>query len=191
MTSQLDVLRRITGKLERAGIPYMISGSVASSIHGEPRATNDVDLVVEPSDAQLEAFIRLVEGECYISPEAAREALRDRSMFNLVDHATGWKLDLIIRRDRPFSVEEFRRRRPENVGDVELYLVSPEDALLSKLEWAGKTESERQMRDALGIAVSQGASLDREYLRKWARELELGELLDCVLTDAGRVEHDE
>jgi hypothetical protein len=106
-----DFLERLTGALDQAGVPYMIAGSVASTYYSAPRTTQEVDLVVELDGARLRSLLAsLPEDELYYSPEAAHDALRRRSMFNVIDLATGWKADLIVRKGRPFSAEELRRR---------------------------------------------------------------------------------
>ena len=180
--SQKDFLARLVMKLENAGIPYMISGSLGSSLHGEPRATNDIDLVIAPTARQLDIFVQSLREGYYVNGEAAQEAFRDRATFNVIDYQAGWKADLIFRRNRPFSLEEFRRRIQGNVVGIPVFVVSPEDAILSKLEWFG--ESERQFRDAQGVAVVQWDTLDKEYLRKWARELNVEDLLENLLRNA-------
>lgn len=159
----------------------MISGSVASVLHGEPRSTQDVDVVIAPTPAELRAFVELVRPDCYVNPESAEEALKERSMFNIVDLSSGWKADLILRKERAFSVVEFERRKRVNLMGSHMSVVSPEDSILSKLEWAKETGSERQLRDAHGIVRVQGASLDLEYLRRWARELGVDEPLRKLL----------
>ncbi len=186
--SQLDALSSIVTKLDDAGIPYMICGSVASGIHGKPRSTYDVDLVIDPGKEQLKRFIESIGNEAYVSRQAALDALANRSMFNVIDHATGWKLDLIIRKNRPYSVTEFKRRIRQEIEGKTFYFVSAEDALLSKLEWARKATSERQVEDAFGIAVAQGGQLDTDYLRRWADQLGVDDLLDRVLEDARDIE---
>ena len=105
-------------------------------------------------------------------------------MFNVIDRKTGWKVDLIIRQDRPYSVEEFQRRGRREVIGIEVEVVSPEDAILSKLEWAKAGGSERQYRDALGIASIQWSDLDWEYMKKWAPILGVENLLLQVQKDA-------
>ena len=186
--SQKDFLARLVMKLENAGIPYMISGSFGSSLHGEPRATNDIDLIIAPTARQLNIFIQSLSEGYYVSSEAAREAFRNRSIFNVIDYQTGWKADFIIRKDRAFSLEEFRRRICANILGVQVSVVSPEDAILSKLEWSKAGESGLQFRDALGIAVVQWESLDKEYLRKWARELSIEDLLETLLSNAEKLQ---
>ena len=182
--SQGDFLGRIVERLGAAGIPHALAGSLASGFHGEPRATNDIDLVIAPTREQLDAFIDSLGSDYYVSKEAAHDALRNRSMFNIIEFQSGWKAHLIVQKDRPFSREEFDRRKTENLSGLQVPIVSPEDVILSKLEWSKISESERQIRDALGVAVVQWTSLDKEYLRKWAEELGIADRLEAVLKDA-------
>jgi len=184
MTSQKDFLTRLIELLDKAGIPYMVAGSLGSSFHGRPRATQDADIVIDPTESQLESFLALLGESYYVSREASFEALRRRTMFNLIDVQGGWKADLIIRKDRPFSRQEFERRsRVDTMGQI-LWVVSPEDTILSKLEWMKGRESQVQYSDALGVAVAQWRSLDLEYLWRWARELGLESMLARLLKEA-------
>jgi hypothetical protein len=177
-------LKQVADWLEAAGIPYMVAGSHGSGYHGQARATNDVDMVIDPTPEQLDRFVALLGGRYYLSREAARDALRHRTMVNLIDVGEGLKADLIIRKERPFSLEEFRRRQVGTLYGRELPIVSAEDVILSKLEWDKITPSERQLRDALNVAVVQWPRLDREYLRKWAAELGVSESLEGLLRKA-------
>lgn len=177
-------LQWLVGSLDRAAIPYMIAGSLASTFYGEHRATADVDVVIDPSESQLLAFLDALGEEFYVSREAARDALRGRFMFNVIHPGAGFKADLVIRKDRPFSREEFSRRRQVDLLGSPVYVVSPEDSILSKLEWSKEGESERQFRDALGVAVVQWPDLDVPYLRRWGRELGVEDLLERILSEA-------
>jgi hypothetical protein len=124
----------------------------------------------------LNHFLRsLPEEDFYVSREAALEAYGRESLFNIVDMATGWKIDLICRKSRPFSVTEFERRAPQLLEGQNIFVSSAEDALLSKLEWAKMTESERQLNDAVGILIIQKDTLDREYVERWVEALDIGE----------------
>jgi hypothetical protein len=182
--TQLEFLAEICGKLERAGIPFMVAGSYASSYHGRPRATNDVDLVIDPTAQQLAVFLAALGSDYYASLDAAQAAFARRSMFNIVHFDEGWKADLIIRKNRPFSGEEFQRRQPGNLQGHTLPIASPEDVILTKLEWDRITPSERQRQDALHVAVVQGSLLDQDYLRKWASVLGVGQSVDELLQQA-------
>jgi hypothetical protein len=150
----------------------MVTGSTASAAHGVARATRDIDVVIEVDLAALQRLLReLPPDQYYVSEEAALDAVRQRGQFNVIDQASGWKVDLIVRKDRPWSVEEFRRRRPTRLLDVEVSIATAEDVILSKLEWAAAGGSELQLADVAGILSLQGAALDRAYLERWAREL--------------------
>lgn len=169
-----DLLRRIIAALEQAGIPYMLTGSVASSYYGEARASQDIDLVIAPDEPQLRAFLRsLPASSYYVSEDAAIEALQLRSQFNVIDIITGWKVDLIVRRDRDFSRTEFERRIGVDVMGMRVVIAAAEDVVLSKLEWAKRGASERQLEDVAGILCDPETRLDREYLEHWVLELEL------------------
>src|SRR5262245_54942011 len=164
--NQEDFIADIAKSLEACGIPFMVSGSHASSLHGRARATNDVDFVADPTSEQLEQLIRHLGARYYVNHDTAREAARHRSMFNLINMADGGKADIIIRKERPFSVGELNRRQTKSLYGVSIPVASAEDVILSKLEWNAITPSERQLQDALHIAVVQGAKLDQNYLRK-------------------------
>lgn len=169
-----EALQRIAAELNRAGIPYMLTGSFAGVFYGSPRSTQDIDLVITANSAQLRAFIETLPGkEYYVEVDAALEALNRESLFNIVDLKTSWKIDLIIRKSRAFSQEEFGRRRLSNVEGVSLHVASAEDIILAKLEWAKLGESQRQIDDAAGILKLRGDSLDRSYLDKWVGDLGL------------------
>jgi hypothetical protein len=185
--SQSDFFGRLLTLLEQAGIPFMVAGSLGSGAHGEPRATNDIDVVIAPTEEQLRQLLASLGPQYYVSPQVAQEAFRQRSMFNVIDLDTGFKADLILRKDRPFNLEEFRRRRLVTLLGKTAPVASPEDIILSKLEWSKITESDRQIRDALGVAVVQGSSLDLAYLREWAQELGVADQLEELLAEADRL----
>lgn len=186
--TQEEFLLKIARDLASVGISFMITGSLSSSLHGRPRATNDVDIVIDATVEQLEHFLSALGANCYVSPAAAQAALQDRSMFNVVDTAGGWKADLIIRKDRPFSIEEFQRKKTNTLLGSSLPVASAEDVILSKLEWDKLTPSERQVQDALNVAVVQGTRLDRQYLRTWASALGVSEKLEDVLREVDKLQ---
>lgn len=176
-----ELISRITTRLEAAGIPYMVVGSIASSFHGEPRATADLDLVIDPTPDALARFLRgLPPDEYYVDPRTAHSALEDRSQFNLVEQSSGWKADLLIRRDRPFSAREFQRRQRADLLGTAGFIATAEDTIVAKLEWAKAGESERQLRDVRSILAVSGEQLDTEYIDRWVRELDLTELWEVT-----------
>lgn len=186
MTDQNELLHQVALLLERVGIAYMVSGSVGSSFHGHPRATNDTDIVIDPTREQLLSFVELLGPDYYVSQEAAMQALTQRTMFNVIDINSGTKMDLIIRKDRPFSKEEFKRRVRTNLAGTDLYILSPEDSILSKLEWSQGRKSDTQFKDALGVMMVQKNKLDFEYLKKWAAELGVQKALEQLIQQAGK-----
>jgi hypothetical protein len=172
--SFLEVLQRVTAALDRAGIAYMLTGSFASVYYGSPRSTQDIDLVIAANPTQLRAFIGgLPSGEYYTDLDAALEAHKRMSLFNIIDLKSGWKIDLIIRKTRPFSQAEFGRRQLLGMQGIPLFITSAEDVILSKLEWSKLAQSQRQIEDAAGILRIRADSLDRSYLDNWVRELGL------------------
>lgn len=161
-------------RLEAAGIPYMVVGSVAGSFHGHPRTTADVDIVIDPSADALRSFVdALAADEYYVAETAAIEAFQRRTSFNVIEQATGWKADLLIRRDRPFSAAEFERRTTAPLFGRDTPVASAEDTIIAKLEWAQAGESERQLRDVAGILEVSGEVIDRDYIGRWVAQLGL------------------
>jgi hypothetical protein len=178
VTPEEHALRLVIDLLERQGVPYMLTGSVATSYHGHPRATHDADIVFDPTPDQLEVLlVDLDRAGFYVDMDGAREALRRRRQFNVIEMQHASKIDLIVRKDRPFSQEEFQRRQRADLPFRDaVTLVTPEDAILSKLEWARRSgESERQLRDARGV-LELNPTLDRHYIDHWAAELGVEDL---------------
>jgi hypothetical protein len=186
MSEQREFLGRLVDLLSKAGIPYMLAGSLSSSFHGRPRATNDVDMVIAPAESQFGRFLDDLGPGYYVSREAAWAAFHRKSEFNIIDIKTQWKADLWIRDDRPFSVEEFNRRQRAVVLGVDVWVASPEDVILSKLEWAKDSGSQQQRQDVLGVLQVQRGHLNREYLRRWAQELGVTDTLDELLKEVER-----
>ena len=169
------VLRAVVAALDRAGIPYMLTGSLAAAYHGAGRATLDLDLVIDPTPQQLQNLVAALPPEAYyVSLDAAFEAQAAESLFNVIDLETGWKVDLFIRKSRPFSQAEFERRAAATFEGIPLAVATIEDVLISKLEWAKLGESARQLEDVAALLRIRGPDLDREYLERWIGRLGLG-----------------
>lgn len=167
-----DLLARLARALEKAGIPYMFTGSLASSVHGMPRASNDFDVVIAPLPEQLRSLKALLpESQYYFDIDDALDALKHMRQFNVIDLSSGWKIDLIVRKSRPFSLAEFDRRFQLEFEGLSLFMASAEDVLLAKLEWAKLGASERQIEDAAGILRIRSNELDRDYLERWVEDL--------------------
>jgi hypothetical protein len=171
-----EVLQRITSALEQSDVAYMLTGSFASAYYGALRSTQDIDFVIESTPAQLRAFVDSLPHDQYYSDlDAALQAHNSESMFNLIDRSTGWKIDFIIRKSRPFSREEFRRRVRVDLEGVSLFVASTEDIVIAKLEWSKLAHSRRQIEDVAGILKTRRNALDHQYLEKWIRELDLAQ----------------
>lgn len=168
MTDDLgSTLVDIAARLEAVGIPYMLVGSVAAAVHGRARSTMDVDIVIDPTPTSLSSFVEQLPTDVYyVSLDAAVDALRRRSQFNVLDMTSGWKIDLMIRRARPFSLEEFARRSPLLAFGRAVVVASLEDVLLAKLEWARMGASERQIEDCRGLVELAGDRLDLAYVER-------------------------
>lgn len=185
MTERDEFAARITQDLGGAGIAYAICGSVAASLHGYPRMTQDIDILIEANEEQLEAFLRAIEARLfYVSRAAALEAERHSGMFNVIDAETGWKADLIFLKQSPYEQEGFRRRMRGMAPWGEAVVQTPEDVILSKLVWARESQSERQYQDAAVVAAQRWDGLDRDYLRRWAKELNVEDALKRMLAEA-------
>ncbi len=184
-----EVLQRITAALDQTGIAYMLTGSFASAHYGTPRSTQDIDLVIEATAGQLRAFLQSLPGdEYYAELDAALESHRRESLFNVIDLTTGWKIDLIFRKSRLFSREEFGRRQLVNLEGFRLFVATAEDVIVAKLEWAKLAKSERQIEDVAAILRLRWESLDKPYLERWISQLGLKDSWSVARRAAGQSE---
>lgn len=166
------LLAEVIARLDAAEVPYMVTGSLASSYHGEPRATLVADIVIDPTHATLDRLLDGLRGaDFYVDRAVALRAFDERTQFNAIG-PDALKVDFMIRKDRPFSIEEFGRRRPADLLGTPGFVVSAEDLVLAKLEWAAASDSERQLRDAAAI-VALGDALDEAYISLWADVLDV------------------
>jgi hypothetical protein len=175
---ELDVLQDVTGRLDRAGIAYMLSGSLAMSFYAVPRMTRDIDLVVALHEEDRESILRLFGNDYYVSADDVARALRDASMFNLLHLANVVKVDIMIAKDTQYRVVEFDRRRRARLAGIDVWIVAKEDLVLSKLAWAKPTSSELQLRDVRTLLAT---GCDAEYMREWAPALGVEDLLEACL----------
>lgn len=183
-TTRITLL--VTYVLEQLGIAYLVGGSLASSLHGVMRATLTVDIVADIQLKHIPALVAALAQEFYADAEMMQDAIERRSSFNLIHYATAFKVDIFIRKVRPFDQMQFERRvRSVIVADPEqsIYMASPEDIILAKLEWyrLGGEVSDRQWRDILGVMKVRAGELDLDYLQHWAKELQVADLFDRAL----------
>ena len=167
-----ELLVSVIERLEQAGVPYMVTGSLASSYHGEPRATRDVDIVIDPDPDTLARLVDgLVTSGFYVDRDAALDSLGNRTQFNAIGPDAS-KVDFIVRKDRPFSIEEFGRREPADLLGTPGFVTTAEDLVIAKLEWAAASGSDRQLRDVAGI-LAIADTLDTAYVERWVGALGL------------------
>ncbi len=152
-------LRRVIQILDDAGVPYMVTGSLASAFYAVPRATQDLDIVVETEESGIRQVVQaLLDAGYYVDRDAALEARRMHGQFNAIDPHSGWKVDLIVRRNRQYSSVEFERRIHATVMGVEVAMASLEDVLIAKLEWSMLGDSALQRRDVIQLLERTGDS---------------------------------
>jgi hypothetical protein len=178
MTEELQVLCDIATRLEGAGIDYMLTGSVALNSYAQPRMTRDIDLVVAFFLKDVSRITDVLGPEYYVSEEAAREAVLHQSSFNAIHERTLIKVDFMVRKREDYRLHEFTRRVRLKVAGFDLWVVSKEDLILSKLHWAKESLSERQLAD-MGNLFATGC--DTAYLRPWSAEFTLTDMLTRVL----------
>jgi hypothetical protein len=189
VTDPIAVALRVAEALESCGISYLVGGSLASSVVGEPRSTLDVDMVVALTDTQIDRLVETLGSEFHADPEALRRAVRERSSANLIHLATSTKIDLFVVGGTPLDEQQMHRRQRVRVAtDPDRYLsfYTPEDILLQKLRWyrMGDEISDRQWRDILGILLARGPALDGRYLDQGASILDVQDLLDRARREA-------
>jgi hypothetical protein len=178
----------VTRLLDDMEVPYVIGGSVASTVHGLIRTTMDVDIVADLKPEHIGRFVATLADHFYVDEAGARQAVSRRTSFNLIHLDTMVKVDVFLSQDRPFDHQQLERRLAHRIhpdSDERLWILTPEDVILAKLEWfrRGGSVSERQWRDILGVVGIQGARLDKEYLQHGAAQLGVEALLDRVLKE--------
>ena len=181
---QLKLIQLVVDKIGKLGVPYFITGSIASSYYGIPRYTHDIDVVVAISEEDSGEIIRFFSGEGYISREGINDALWGTGMFNFIHTETGLKVDFWIDRGEPFTKSCFARaRQVELTESFWAMMASPEDVLLHKVYWDKLMPSERQLRDARGVIAVQEGKLDMVYIEEWAGKLGIEQSMKKILSE--------
>lgn len=181
--NQAELLRYLVDALEENRVDYMISGSQASVYYGEPRFTQDIDVVVEITLSQLPALLgRFSLPEFYVSEEAAREAVATRGQFNIIHAGSGLKIDIVVKKDTRYDRVEFERReRHPIVPGRDAYFARPEDVILYKMLYFREGGSERHLRDIAGMLRISGTEIDTAYVAEWSERLGLNDIWESVL----------
>ena len=184
----IEVTIQVTQVLEKLNIPYLIGGSLASTLYGMVRTTQDADIVAIMQPEHLEPFVSALKDEFYVDDEMIAESIQHHSSFNIIHRESMFKVDFFIPHPRPFLQSQLARAQKQTFlfeSEVSAKFSSPEDIILAKREWyrLGGEVSERQWRDTLGVLKTRAGKLDLDYLRKWAIELKINDLLECVLKE--------
>lgn len=187
-TEAFRVCLEVAGLFEDLGVPYLVGGSLASSLHSQPRATNDADLVADLREEHVAPFIAALADRYYVDEERVLHAVRRRSSFNVIQLATMFKVDVFVLGDQPMAREEMARRERVELpgGEGVLEVASAEDTILQKLHWyrLGRGVSDRQWRDVLSVLEVQEDRLDRAYLARGAEQMGVADLLERAVREA-------
>ncbi len=179
------VLKTVIPALEKAQIPFMVVGSFASNLYGTGRATQDIDLVISAAPEQIRIFLSALPPDYYADVNAALDAWRHKSMFNILDMEHGWKVDLIFEKPTSYHRLAFQRRVPAEIDSVSVFAATAEDVILAKLDWAKMGSSARQIEDVAGILKVQQEALDLPYIENWVAQLGLSEQWAAARKAAG------
>lgn len=185
----VEVTLKVTGVFEKLSVPYLIGGSLASTLYGMIRTTQDSDIVAEMRLEHLQPFVSSLQGEFYIDEEMIADSIEHNSSFNIIHRETMFKVDVFIPSPRPFLRSQLARAQKQTFTfetEMSAKFASPEDTILSKLEWyrMGGEVSDRQWRDILGVLKTRAGELELDYLRQWAGQLKVNDLLERALKEA-------
>jgi hypothetical protein len=185
----VEVTLKVTDVFERFGVPYLIGGSLASTLHGRVRTTQDSDIVAEMGPEHILPFVAALQEEFYMDEEMIAEAVRRRNSFNIIHRESMFKVDIFIPHPRPFLQSQLARAQRQVFTfekEFSARFASPEDTILSKLEWyrLGGEVSDRQWQDVLGVMKVRAGEIDLDYMRKWSIELKVADLLERALREA-------
>jgi len=186
----LEVTLKVTRVLEKLGIPYFVSGSLASTLYGMVRSTQDADIVAEMRQSQVHQFASALLEEFYLDEEMIDESIKYNKSFNLIHKESIFKVDVFIPLQSDYLRSQFSRARIHTFDFAEgavAKFASPEDTILSKLRWfrSGGEASERQWRDILGVLKANSGMIDLDYLNNWAGDLKVADLLEKAMKEAG------
>jgi len=180
---QGELLRWVVETFERLELRYFVTGSMATILYGEPRFTNDIDVVAQLPLSRVEEFIEAFPaGEFYVDDERVRTAISNRSQFNIIHPASGLKIDVMVPRMDRFDYSRFARTRTvEPLRNLSAEFAAPEDVILKKLQYFAEGGSEKHLRDIRGVLRVTGSEIDRGYVETWAEHLGVTELWQRVL----------
>jgi hypothetical protein len=179
MSVELEVLKLVCHRLDQAGISYMLTGSFAANFYAIPRMTRDIDIVVELPKLDIDKFFEAFESDFYIDKETIDEAIRHQGMFNIIHNESVFKIDFIIRKDTSYRHAEFIRKQQIKLNNNLIWIVAPEDLIISKLWWAKDSMSDMQLNDVKNLLLTI-KNLDKNYIDQWVQNLDLNSVYEKV-----------
>ncbi len=174
MTTELEALKDVASRLHQANVDYMLTGSFAKIFYSTPRMTRDIDIVINLTKQNSSSIIKAFSPDYYIDPVSVERAIQDQRMFNIIHNKQFVKIDFVIRKSTPFRDLEFNRRKKVKLADFEVWLVSPEDLIISKLDWARDSHWELQLGDVADLLEIK--PLVKEYIQQWVQQLQIEEV---------------
>lgn len=182
MSEEIEVLRIVTQRLNKANITYMISGSIAANYYTVPRMTRDIDIVIELAYPDVNKFIDLFQSDFYIDKEMIKKEILQQGIFNLIHNQYVIKIDFIIRKGTEFQNTAFLRRKKILIETNPMWFISAEDLILAKLDWAKSSHSEMQLKDVQNL-LETVKNLDMDYIKVWINKLSLSQIYKEVKND--------
>ncbi len=167
----LDLLHRISKSLEEKNIPYMLSGSLALNNYAIPRMTLDIDIVLELHEEKLQDFLSIFGNKYYLNEDTIKDETKRLGMFNVIDFETGFKIDFILRKNTEYRKLEFSRKRKTEILNFDVWMVSVEDLIISKIEWIQIYQSDKQIQDIKNLLTNPNINVN--YIRNWCKKLKL------------------
>ncbi len=183
MSEELDILKLVCQRLEQADVPYMLTGSFAANFYAIPRMTRDIDIVIEVFNFDVDKLFQLFQADFYTNRNSIADAIENQEMFNIIHNKFIFKIDFIIRKDSFYRNTEFKRKHRVQLDNVPIWIVAPEDLIISKLFWAKDSLSEMQIKDVKNLLLTV-KDLDKEYIHRWVQTLDLHDIYDKVETNA-------
>jgi hypothetical protein len=188
MPEEIDILKLICDRLETGNFSYMLTGSLAANFYAVPRMTRDIDVVIEIIEPDVRNFSRTFEKDFYLSEVSINEAIKHESIFNIIHNETIIKIDFVVRKESTYRNIEFKRRRRMELDGIGIWIVSPEDLIISKLLWAKDSLSELQLRDIKNLFASV-KDLDKKYIEEWVKTLHLDAIYEKARNSVGEPIH--
>lgn len=183
MIKELDLLKLVCNRLEKANITYMLTGSFAGNFYAVPRMTRDIDIVIKIDKPKIDKIFQIFKDDFYVDIDSITEAVKHRTMFNIIHNDSIFKIDFIICKNFTYRLTEFQRRQKINLNNDSIWIVAPEDLIISKMDWAKDSLSDMQLKDVKNLLLTI-QNLDYEYILKWVDHLKLNHIYNMVKNNA-------